>query len=318
METRDHFKKGASPKSLTSRGNMKRVLMFLFAIICVGAVYGQPIRVAMLEPLGSVSNIQKAIIRAKLTEAFTNSGTYEALNRGDIDQLMKEYNFQNGGAVSEEQRQNLGRMSGAQLMCVTNVAADGKYFFAECSFIDLETGKIIKTQNQLIESSPVTKLEEGCIELAEKLIGETITGTTKRPKPARGELAFYSEGSNDLTKEEHGVILINVTLRNKVTVRKTDKNGKAYNDTENNDVSIGSGNLKNGFSIVVKDPTPGEKFLLISMGQKSEKLLVDQVGDAQISPASLKMNTSIKNEYEIGINKSVNNKGITIYTFGVK
>ena len=131
----------------------------------------------MLEPLGSVSPLQKAIIKAKLAEAITNSGSYEALIRTDIDQLMKEFNFQEGGMVGDDQRKRLGRLSGAELMCITQLTSDGNYFFADCSLVELESGKIIKTANQLMSTSP-TELEKGCVDLAAKLIGQGISASS--------------------------------------------------------------------------------------------------------------------------------------------
>ena len=130
----------------------------------------------MLEPVGSVSNMQKAIIRAKLAEALTNSGGYEALTRTDVDDLLKEFNFQDGGMVSDAQRKRLGQMSGAELLCITRLTAESGFFFVESSLIEMESGKIAKTANQLMASSPITDLEKGCLQLAAKLAGQSGSG----------------------------------------------------------------------------------------------------------------------------------------------
>ena len=59
-------------------------------------------KIAMLEPVGNASAIQKRIFRASLAEAITNSRNYEALTRTDIDQIMNEFNFQDAGMVSDD------------------------------------------------------------------------------------------------------------------------------------------------------------------------------------------------------------------------
>ena len=157
---------------------MKKLITILFLVLLLPiALQAQIKKIAMLEPQGSVSPLQKAIIKAKLTEAITNSGSYEALNRTDIDQLMKEFNLQEGGMVGDDQRKRLGRLSGAELMCITQLTSDGNYFFADCSLVELESGKIIKTANQLMPNSPI-ELEKGCVELAAKLAGQGISASS--------------------------------------------------------------------------------------------------------------------------------------------
>ena len=109
------------------------------------ALSAQTKKVAMLEPVGKATDMQKRIIRASLAEAITNSGGYEALTRTDIDQIMKEHNFQTGGMVSDAQRKRLGQMSGAELLCIIHLTVDGTDFFVESEFVEMESGRIYKT-----------------------------------------------------------------------------------------------------------------------------------------------------------------------------
>ncbi|MCL2511021.1 MAG: hypothetical protein FWF09_03110 [Bacteroidales bacterium] len=158
---------------------MMRFVSFLIIVLFgFTALHAQQQKVAMLEPLGTASSMQKAIIRASLSEAITNSGTYEALSRSDIDQVMNEFNFQLGGMVDDEQRKELGRMSGAELLCVTRLTSDGSDFFVESSLIDMESGRIVKTANELMAGSPNSKIKEGCEKLAAKLVGAKDTQQT--------------------------------------------------------------------------------------------------------------------------------------------
>ena len=159
---------------------MKRInLILLIMTLVIISLQAQDVKkVAMLEPVGEASKMQKAIIRAKLAESLTNSGKYEALTRTDVDQILNEGNFQKGGMVSDAQRKKLGQMSGAELLCITRLTLEDGYFFVESSLIQMESGKIEKTDNQLMTATPVTELEKGCLLLASKLAGVSINSSS--------------------------------------------------------------------------------------------------------------------------------------------
>jgi hypothetical protein len=144
------------------------LLAMMFASISLQA---QTKKVAMLEPVGTATAMQKGIIRASLAEALINSGEYEAFTRTDIDQILKESDFQKGGMVSDAQRQRIDQLSGAQLLCVVKLIVEGSDFLAECSLIEMKTGKIEKTVFELMETTPTSKLKDGCIKLAAQLAG---------------------------------------------------------------------------------------------------------------------------------------------------
>jgi len=139
------------------------------------------IRVAMLEPVGNATAMQKAVIRGALAEAITNERGYEALTRTEIDNVMKEYDFQDGGMVSDAGRAELGRMFAAELLCITRLTREKDYFFVESSLIDMESGRMVKTATELIESTPAASLREGSIRLAAKLMSGV-----RRPNAAGG------------------------------------------------------------------------------------------------------------------------------------
>jgi len=143
------------------------------------------IRVAMLEPVGNATAMQKAMIRGALTEAITNEKGYEALTRTEIDRLMEEYKFQESGMVSDAGRKELGRMSAAELLCITRLTREKDDFFVESSLIDIESGRMVKTATELIESTSAVRLREGSVQLAARLVRQGIeTFTANRIKVA--------------------------------------------------------------------------------------------------------------------------------------
>jgi uncharacterized protein YdaT len=114
--------------------------------------------------------MQKSIIRGSIAEALTNSGDYEALSRNDIDELLKEYKFQDSGMVNDEHRKELGKMSGAELLCIIRATSDKDETYVEASLIDVESGKIVRTATGLMSSKSTKQLREACMRLAAKLV----------------------------------------------------------------------------------------------------------------------------------------------------
>ena len=155
---------------------MNRVFfVFLFAFLFANVLQAQTRRVAMLEPVGEATAMQKAIIRASVAEAITNVDGYEAITRTDIDQIMSEHDFQHGGMVSDAQRNRIGQMSGAELLCVTRLTLEDNSFFVESSLIEMESGRIVRTANELMTATPLERLRDGCLQLAAKLVGGEVT-----------------------------------------------------------------------------------------------------------------------------------------------
>ncbi|MDR0687976.1 MAG: SUMF1/EgtB/PvdO family nonheme iron enzyme [Prevotellaceae bacterium] len=131
-------------------------------------------KVAVLEPTeasGNVTTMQKEIIRGALEEAITNMPGYEAFTRTNIDAIVNELNFQQSGMVDEDQRKRIGSMSGAEYICLSKLAVEGDEFYITCSLVEVESGRISHTANELMPNMPRSAILEGCKRLAEKLIG---------------------------------------------------------------------------------------------------------------------------------------------------
>ncbi|MDR0414831.1 MAG: SUMF1/EgtB/PvdO family nonheme iron enzyme [Prevotellaceae bacterium] len=147
--------------------------IFLFAILYAVLACGQGRKkVAMLDPVvksGNVTSLQSEIIRGALEEAIISMSDYEAVTRTGIDAIADEMAFQQSGLVDEDQRKRIGVMSGADIICVSQLTAEGNDIYISCSLIEVESGKIIRTAGELIHGISGKVLLEGCRRLAEKL-----------------------------------------------------------------------------------------------------------------------------------------------------
>jgi hypothetical protein len=194
---------------------MKRILLITLALTCAGIAFAQDKKVAMLEPLikgGAVTQIEKEIILAALEAAITETPGYRAFTRMDVNQIAKEVSFQQSGMVDDSQRQRIGRMSGASLICISQLTA-GTKILIKCSLVDVETGEIVNNANQLMEKDE-TAIYEGCRELAVAMLGGSSSGTpppSLSNTPTNGAVAnpdgielVYVEGTRSSTLNIEG------------------------------------------------------------------------------------------------------------------
>ena len=78
---------------------MKRIL-FVITLLAAQCHLLAQLQVAMLEPVvvtGEVKVIEISMLRGEMTKAIASQKGFAAFTRTDIDQIMKEHNFQQSG-----------------------------------------------------------------------------------------------------------------------------------------------------------------------------------------------------------------------------
>ncbi|MDR3365922.1 MAG: formylglycine-generating enzyme family protein [Prevotellaceae bacterium] len=162
----------------------RQILILLLTFLYVGAACGQKKKVAMLEPTiksGEVTLLQKEIIRGALEEAIISTPGYEAITRTSLDAINNELTFQQSGMVDDDQRKRIGMMSGADLICVIQLTAEDNDLYVSCSLIEIESGKIIRTANELIHGTSGAAIQKSCKYLAEKLTSAASAAVSLDP-----------------------------------------------------------------------------------------------------------------------------------------
>lgn len=160
-------------------------------------------KIALLEPRvgegsSAVSSMEKAMVRGELRKAIVNFPDFEAITRTDIDQMMKEFKFQQTGMVSEEQIKKVGEMSGADFICVSTLTKSNTEFYLEAYLIHLESGIMSNPASQYGElmDGKLANMLPVCQALAQELLGFPTTtnsfgnSTTSRTKKDYVEKAF--------------------------------------------------------------------------------------------------------------------------------
>jgi len=185
---------------------MKTKTLLFILLLFSAMVSAQVKRVAILETVdreNKVSYANKLILRANLSKAITQTSGYEAYDRTDIDAIMGEQNFQRTGMVSNDQIKRLGEMTGANYILVAEaVVVDTRNMFITAKLLDVETARIIMTDNVMMGTTP-DDIQEGCAELAKRLfhVEETMEVTQKvKPTKTNQFIPEVADRSYDLVR----------------------------------------------------------------------------------------------------------------------
>lgn len=153
---------------------MKKSLLLFFALTIVLFVSAQTKRIAILETIDKENTVSYAVevmVRSNLTKVISSTPGYEGYDRVNISQIMDEHDFERTGMVSEEQIRQLGLLSGADFLLVSEaVKFDEMNIFVTATLLNVETAKTEKTENDVMGIS-AQDIQHGCESLANRLLG---------------------------------------------------------------------------------------------------------------------------------------------------
>lgn len=157
------------------------------------ATEGEDIRVAVTHPQvvsGEISPIESALIKGEICQALSRSQKYSAYTRTDIDKLFVEHDFQSTGMVSENERHEIGKMTGADAVCPIQVTKENNSIFIEASLINIKTGEITSSSSAYCAYSSIQDIF--ALEITSKKVGQELAGNSsyKRLKliPSSGSM----------------------------------------------------------------------------------------------------------------------------------
>jgi len=120
----------------------KTALIAIMAVFIAGAVNAQDKKVAVFDPVGSVENSLKEIVREEVSSIIVNAGGYTVLERQLINKVLEENQFQMGGLVDDAQIVEMGKLMGANLAFVSNITPMGTNYYISCKMIDIQSGRV--------------------------------------------------------------------------------------------------------------------------------------------------------------------------------
>lgn len=205
--------------------NIKTILLLLLIITTVDGVFAQDKKIAILETVDKEGNVPYGIrlqLRSNLTYAISNTPGYEGFDRVDMAQIMSEHDFQRTGLVSDEQIRRLGEMSGCSSILVAEAAVyDKDNIIITAKILNVETASVECAVPPTISSTSPQKMQESCVELADKLLAKLSDMEEKSIVPSGfvKELVYngkdiygdhsYSKNGQRLTSEQYVDLLKN-------------------------------------------------------------------------------------------------------------
>ena len=135
---------------------MKRIITLIFTL-CVftlaGDVYGtDTVAVLNFQSIMAPSEMGFAVAEILRTE-LVRFGEYTVIERGRLDQILKEQAFQHTGAVNTDTAVNIGNIVGANYVITGSVIKTGNIYIINSRLINAESGvvkdgDIIRTDNE--------------------------------------------------------------------------------------------------------------------------------------------------------------------------
>lgn len=161
--------------------------LFTLAIMFLAlttAAFAQNKKVAILETLDREGNVPYGVklqLRSSLTYAISNTSGYEGYDRVDMGEIMGEQDFQRTGMVSDDQIRQLGEMTGASLILVSEVAIyDNQHIILSAKILNVETAGVESNPLPITVATDPESMQNACNKLAKKLLGTSLGEMLKK------------------------------------------------------------------------------------------------------------------------------------------
>ena len=148
------------------------MVRYISLILFVGLGFTQDITIAVLDFDGDgVSKSETRTLTNRLRDEMFKTGVYIVLDRGKMDEVLKEQEYQLSGCVTSECAVEVGNMLGVQKMIGGSIGKVGNVYTISARIIDVETGKVLKSAKYDNIDNIETLLTRGMQEIALKLVG---------------------------------------------------------------------------------------------------------------------------------------------------
>lgn len=117
-----------------------------------------------------ISAQEARVLTNRLGTQMAQVERYQVIERGQMQQILQEQDFQLTGCTSNECAVEIGQLIGAQQMLAGSFGKLGTVYTIDMKIIDVETGKVLRTSSYDIEGSINLLLTEGLKEAVKKIV----------------------------------------------------------------------------------------------------------------------------------------------------
>jgi TolB-like protein len=160
--------------------NSRIALLILGILLLPAFVFAKP-QVAVLDTIlaAGMDKTVAAPITDKIIEELVNSGKYTVIDRANVEQVLREKEFQlSSGVVKNEEVRQAGEYLGADLVIATNASRVGSTYVISARMIDVVTGEIV-AQASAEQKGTIDVVLDVARTVGRQISGQSVVVATK-------------------------------------------------------------------------------------------------------------------------------------------
>lgn len=122
------------------------------------------------EGLG-ISEQDARVLTNRLGTHMVQLGTFKVIERGQMQQILREQDFRMTGCTSDECAVEIGQLLGVQQMLAGSFGKIESMYLVDMRIIDVETGGILRTASYEVTGGLDLLIKEGLVEAAKRIAG---------------------------------------------------------------------------------------------------------------------------------------------------
>ncbi|MFC1481693.1 DUF2380 domain-containing protein [Candidatus Neomarinimicrobiota bacterium] len=120
------------------------ILAGLILLLGPGLLFGQKLPIAVLDfDAFGISEVEAAALSNRLRNELFRLGRFNVVDRGMMENILKEQDFQQTGCTSNDCLVEVGRILGAQQMVGGSVSKVGQTFTVSARLVDVASGQLL-------------------------------------------------------------------------------------------------------------------------------------------------------------------------------
>jgi len=174
---------------------------FRVIILCglISVLSAQPIPIAIVEFEGNgISQTEAIALTDRLRNELFRLGAFEVVERGMMEAILTEQDFQLTGCTSNECLVEVGQLLGARQVVGGRISRVGAMFTVSARVVDVQTGKLLGVSDFDLRGELEEMLTDGMKQVAVILSGGEVAATEIESQPDIEEPSQpASEGTGD-------------------------------------------------------------------------------------------------------------------------
>ncbi|MEE9465771.1 MAG: DUF2380 domain-containing protein [Candidatus Neomarinimicrobiota bacterium] len=150
-----------------------RPIVFIVAVLASLAAAQTNVAIIPLDAKG-VSDIEASVLTDRLAFELFKTGLFTVLERGKMEEILTEQNFQLTGCVTEECLVEVGQLLGVEQMLAGSVSKIGNTYSVILRLIDAQSGAIVQVAGYDHRGSIDELLSRGMGVVARDIAGEPV------------------------------------------------------------------------------------------------------------------------------------------------